>query len=199
MFERSILMLAVLCLSAPLVPAQQPDQAVPAAATESPTRLHLVALKHAPASRLAPIVQELLAAKSKAAITVTADERTNSLLVLAPEQSEDHLRLVVRIAELVFTDSEADTEAESEVADPRLPTRAKPLQAVEPKLRFAAICLEFAEARGAARCLQTLMKPLSRRGVTIVPDLRTNSLLVAATDEDINQIKEIVSVLDVEK
>jgi len=153
--------------------------------------LRLVALKNADAATLAPIIQKMmdarvqrqkaLGSKDAEAIRalVVADARSNSLIVGG---SKDSFEVVSALA------------GRLDVASPALGGR---IQIFTLKLANAGSIAStlgrlFTERYQAART-----PDLKRQKPIVLPDLRTNSLLVAANPDDTAIIKSLLAKMDV--
>jgi type II secretion system protein D len=149
--------------------------------------IHLFILKNANATRLAPTLQQLFTAKRAAEqaaggtgrmlpVSVFADARTNALLVTGSKESFNAVEAMVR---------ELDTD--------------QVLAANE----FQVFYLKQATAQVLAPTLQQLFAQRVSRGVpldpvTVVIEQRTNSLIVAASPEDMKLAESLIARLDAE-
>ena len=149
--------------------------------------IRLFILKNANATRLAPTLQQLFTAKRTAEqaaggtgrmlpVSVFADARTNALLVTGSKESFNAVEAMVR---------ELDTD--------------QVLAANE----FKVFYLRQATAQVLAPTLQQLFAQRVSRGVpldpvTVVIEQRTNSLIVAASPEDMKLAESLIARLDAE-
>ncbi|MCX5682854.1 MAG: hypothetical protein NT049_04125, partial [Planctomycetota bacterium] len=149
--------------------------------------IRLFILKNATATRLAPTLQQLFTAKRTAEqaaggtgrmlpVSVFADARTNALLVTGSKESFNAIEVMVR---------ELDTD--------------QILAANE----FRVFYLKQATAQVLAPTLTQLFAQRVSRGVpldpvTVVIEQRTNSLIVAASPEDMKLAESLIGRLDAE-
>ncbi len=155
-------------------------------ATEVPMKLELVQLKNARASQLAPMLSNLLRqvyrrpgqrARPTDQVVVVPDARSNSLLIGAvPERMEEIHEIVDKLD-------------------------AQPL--IGP-VTFKTFPLENITASDASELLQQMIQRLqAQRGVpgeaiTVIPDDRTNTLIVTAPEADLKQVAQMIELIDVE-
>ncbi len=149
--------------------------------------LRMFTLKNANATRLAPTLQQLFDAKRAAEVaaggtgrmlpvSVISDARTNTLLVAGSRESFNAIEAMIR---------ELDTD--------------QVLAANE----FRIFHLKQATATVLQPTLEQLFAQRATRGepsepVTIVTEVRTNSLIVSATPEDMKLAESIIDRLDAE-
>ncbi|HEY8367877.1 MAG TPA: type II secretion system secretin GspD [Thermodesulfobacteriota bacterium] len=167
------------------IPVTGPDRPVPERAAGYVTRL--IPLKNIAAQDLVPVLTPLVSKDG----SLLASQTTNTLIVT---DSMDNLeRLVAIVAQLDVAGFQD---------------------------RYEVIPLQYATARDLAATLQQLVQPRGQTpvrrapqrpgspapaslgasidGARIIPDERTNSLIVQATNADIEQIRELVRQLDKE-
>jgi type II secretion system protein D len=144
-------------------------------------------LESAQASELAPVLQRFWNEYKKPVsgqippedqLTIMADPRTNVLIIAAAEDA------MPEVAELI------------ENLD-------KPAFGDEGMLQFTGIPLKHIQAAEAAEKISELLETIQRqRGVSrelvnIKPDVRTNRLLVTASEADLEQIRSLVDLIDI--
>ncbi len=149
--------------------------------------VRLFILKNADSTRLAPTLQQLFTAKRAAEqaagdtgrslpVSVFADPRTNALLVVGSKESFNTIEAMVR---------ELDTDQ------------------VLASNEFRIFYLKQATAQIVQPTLTQLFAQRVVRGgqkdaVTIVPELRTNALIVSANPEDMKLAESLINRLDAE-
>ncbi|MFO0961345.1 MAG: secretin N-terminal domain-containing protein [Phycisphaerales bacterium] len=165
---------------------KQLDREIPADLRE----LKLVSLEHASATRVAPLVQQLMdsrldrlrAVEPRAAdlqkVTVLADERSNTLLVSGGADSFDVIKGIV--AQLDKLDS-------AEVA----PLHVLPMK--RGNLDRVATAVNQIMERRYADMPATVSK---RARPLVMTDPRSNCLLIAATEADFDDIKGLVARIE---
>jgi general secretion pathway protein D len=145
------------------------------------TQVEFVILENAKASRIAPqlqkIGQSLINQKVESnKVEVLSDDASNSLIILASQSNINILKPM--IAKLDAKDSSADQ-------------------------RLTIIPLENSEAKNVVTSLQTILdkkkyaKETDKPMVSVYEEL--NALVVSATEADIDDIRGMISILDVEK
>ncbi|WP_419408696.1 type II secretion system secretin GspD [Primorskyibacter sp. 2E107] len=131
--------------------------------------VEIIRLQNANAADVLQVVQSMEIIENGAAVSV--DRRSNALLVSGSEAMRHRVRVLV---------SELDTQRDTVVS--------------------RAIALNYADAASIAdvvtRTLTTEDPTGTRAPIRIVPELQTNSLLVSAPRERINEIAEMVRYLD---
>ena len=154
-------------------------------ATQVPLKLEMRQLENARATQLAPMLSNLLRqafsvpgrrARPSDRVVVVPDARSNSLLIAAAEE---------RMGEIHDIIDQLDSQ---------------PL--IGP-VTFKTFALEHMTASEAADMLQQMIQRLqAQRGVpgeaiTIIPDDRTNTLIVTAPAADLKQVGEMLRLIDV--
>ncbi|MBI4880471.1 MAG: hypothetical protein HY812_12550 [Planctomycetes bacterium] len=144
-----------------------------------------IELRHAAAGEIRPIVARLAGAEGasgpgpvpqqgflpRAAGVVEADERANALIALGPREFVERVRGLV-----AFLDVEVEGE----------PTETRVVPA------------KNAAAEEIADVLRDWIKrAASTKGANVIPDARTNSLIVSARPKDLAELIELVEKLDV--
>ncbi len=167
------------------IPVTGPDRPAPERAAGYVTRL--VPLKNIPAQDLVPILTPLVSKDG----SLLASQTTNTLIITDSMDNLDRLAAIV---------SQLDVAGFQD--------------------RYEVIPLQFATARDLAATLQQLVQPRgptggravprprpgaaaatqagSIDGARIIPDERTNSLIVQATASDIDPIRDLIQQLDKE-
>ncbi len=155
-------------------------------ATEAPLKLEVIQLRNAQATQLASTLSSLLSqlfrrpgrrARPSDQVVVLADARSNSLLIGAAEERMPQVREIVE---------KLDSE---------------PL--IGP-VSFKTFPLEHMRATEASELLGEMIERLqSQRGVrgdpiTIIPDERTNTLIVTAPEADLKSVGDMIKLIDVE-
>ncbi len=153
--------------------------------SEVPVKLEVFQLKNARASQLAPVLNNLLTQAFRQAgrrprptddVIVLSDARSNALLIGAVEER------MVEIREIV------------EKLD------SQPL--IGP-VTFKTFALQNVTANEAAAMLEKMIQRLqAQRGIpgeaiTVIPDDRTNTLIVTAPEADLKQFDDMIKMLDV--
>jgi general secretion pathway protein D len=145
------------------------------------TQVEFVTLKNAKASRISAqlqkIGQSLINQKVEAnKVEILSDDASNSIIILASENNIETLRPIV--AKLDAKDTSADQ-------------------------RLTILPLENSEAKNVVTSLQTILdkkkyaKETDKPMVSVYEEL--NAIVVSATEADIEDIKGMIKVLDVEK
>ena len=151
----------------------------------------ILPLEHAEASKLVQIITTVFqpgrtTSKKKAAdlnVKVVADERTNTLIVLASREYTDRVRqLIHQLDKEIPRGSERIRVVYLEHADAE--ELAKVLQEIPQK-----------EAEGAAKGKKTT--PIVTGKTRITADKATNSLIIMAEKEDYDVIEDIIKKLDI--
>jgi type II secretion system protein D len=149
--------------------------------SEAPLKLEVFQLKNARADRLAPALNNLLTQAFRSPggrrrpadeVVVVADSRSNALLVGAAEERMDEIRTII-------------TQLDSQ------PTLGPVTMA------FKTFPLEHVTAGEAAAVLEKMIQRLQVEGVNIIPDDRTNTLIVTAPEADLKRFEQIIKMLDV--
>ncbi|RLS23723.1 MAG: hypothetical protein DWH71_00100, partial [Planctomycetota bacterium] len=165
---------------------QQLDREIPADLRE----LKLVQLAHASATRLAPLIQQLMdsrlervrAAEPRAAdlqkVTVLADEQANALLVSGGADAFDVIKGIV---------AQLDTLERTDVA----PLHVLPMK--RGNLDRVATAVNQIMDRRYADMPQTVAK---RARPLVMTDPRSNCLLIAATEPDFKDIASLVARIE---
>ena len=165
---------------------KQLDREIPADLRE----LKLVQLEHASATRLAPLIQQLMdsrldrlkAVEPRAAdlqkVTVLADEQANSLLISGGADAFDVIKGIV---------SQLDTLDREEIA----PLHVLPMK--RGNLDRVATAVNQIMERRYADLPQTVAK---RARPLVMTDPRSNCLLIAATQPDFDDIKGLVDRIE---
>jgi type II secretory pathway component GspD/PulD (secretin) len=132
-------------------------------------------------------------------VVATADERSNSLVVSAPE---DHMPVIEDLVREVDTDIEeitevrvfrleyADAQETSELLTQLFPDTTTANQNNRGRVQFGG----RGAAQAAAAAPSTRVQMQTR--VTAVPDLRTGSVVVSAARNIMSQIAQMIEVLD---
>lgn len=143
--------------------------------------LSIIALQNAAPMSVKRIVDEILVGRDPGKaerIRVSAEDGSNLLVVRADESTTEEIRRIV---------AEVDTTALT-----GLPVRTIKLERADAQSVAAALSRFFDErARATTRRGQQ-----PARGVTIVGDHRTGTLVIAASDEEFKQIEGIVATFD---
>jgi type II secretory pathway component GspD/PulD (secretin) len=156
---------------------------------------HIFEIRYASAEELAEVLSRILEHrwkdvkdKSTQTVRIMPEPNRNRLIVIA---SEADIKLIkALIAELDIL-AKRDTVAVALKAIP--PTEAKQDTPVESTIT-KIIKLKHADCESLAQILQQLV---SDKQLKIVPDKRTNMLLVAGTESNIQKILSLVAELDV--
>ncbi|MBN1344497.1 MAG: hypothetical protein JXQ73_17540 [Phycisphaerae bacterium] len=155
-------------------------------ATEVPLKLEIHQLKNARATQLAPTLSQLLRqalsvpgrrAKPSDEIVILPDARSNSLLIGAVPERMGEIKTIIEQLD------------------------SQPL--IGP-VAFKTFVLKHMRASEASELLQQMIQRLqAQRGVpgeaiTIVPDDRTNTLIVTAPEADFKHVGEMIDMIDIE-
>jgi type II secretion system protein D len=164
--------------------------------------LNVFPLKKADASQVATTIQGLYSqgAGGTASVTVTADERTNALVVSAGEADLERIRELVEkldqeqvasVTEIrVFPLRNADAADLAQILTsvlnnkPQSPTSASPNR---------QMLLQFVTRTSDG---QELMASALQEGVLITPDSRANSLVVSAPVQNMGLLGSLIGALD---
>lgn len=157
--------------------------------SEVPLKLRVFPLKNAPASQLAPMLNSLLTKAFSAGpgrrtrpadeVIVVADARSNALLVGAAEERMEEIAAIIEQLD------------------------SRPL--IGPvTVAFKTFALEHIHASDAATLLDKMIQRLqAQRGmagensISVIPDDRTNTLIVTAPEADIKQFEQMIRLIDV--
>lgn len=145
-----------------------------------PEELHVVKLTHAPAAQ----VREALAPVVPLA-NITVDERTNSLIMVAPASRAARALAVVEKLDVAVAAPEADVPAAEPVLAP------EPEPEPEPPV-VATHKVAYADAQGLKPAVGLLVPQAN-----IQVDSRTNTLVVLAEPAVQGKVAELVAALDV--
>jgi general secretion pathway protein D len=136
---------------------------------------------------------------SKGLVRIITDERTNSLIVLASRQRTGEIREVVARLDVpvsgggrihVYYLRHADAEELANTLSALLSGQpAAPSGGATPGTTLAS-------AAGSAQALRTSISELAA-GVSVTADLPTNSLLIQASQEGYNTLKQVIERLDI--
>jgi type II secretory pathway component GspD/PulD (secretin) len=161
-------------------------------------------LKHADAEKLAPTLQQLVNARRSQdqQISVVADPRSNSVLVAGTKQDFAEIErllqrldidAVTKVTEIrVFPLRNADAEELAAILTDALTTQPK---APAPASPNAQTLLQFIRRTEEGRLLTATAL---QEGVLVVPNTRTNSLVVLASKESMTLLESLITSLDLE-
>ncbi len=136
-------------------------------------RVRTVFLKHARAERVAPIILDLLRPQeSGPALRVASDPRINAVVVSAPAA-------LLEVAEQMIAQLDVD-----------------PAAGVASARRVRVLAVENADAAEIATALVELFEGEEAQPPALRVDRGSNSLIVAATDEQFRAIEEVVGEID---
>ncbi|MGB2807004.1 MAG: secretin N-terminal domain-containing protein, partial [Sedimentisphaerales bacterium] len=163
----------------------------PTASTAEAARIF--ELKYAGAEELAQVLNRVLERRWKGmsdkpaqVVKIVPDSRTNRLIILA---SPADIQLIEALI------AELDVLAEQDGISLRITPRIKPKSDTPSQSTVTEIiALKYADCESVAQILQQL---ISDKQLKIVPDKRTNMLLVAGTETAIKKITDLVAAIDI--
>ena len=156
----------------------QPDNVI------SVLNLELVQLSHANAAESAALLEKIFTTSAKKGtpdavkIRVLADKRTNKLIIIAPSQSSEKIKSLIK---------QLDKEIETHEGN----IRVYPLNNANAK-KVAEVLQKTAAAFRAN-------KKGSTNKVTIIPDIPSNSLVIHADQADFPTFENVIRKLDIER